>query len=422
MQGQLNRRPMWHRMLGSLVALAVMSGCSDDSSGSTSGNGTVPNNEPLYVIQTLLFSDGLANRTDYLKFAPGLTADAKVDESRTIELNDENSTIWASNKPGEFFLSRSSTGQIVRYLATSDGKIEEAESISFSAYGVNQFYYAGVVIESDTKAYLFDEITLQGFVWDPSSMTIVSNVDLTSRFHAEEGGQRWPVWRSQAHVRAGNKIMFAFQYLDQVSTTGLPRSGMLVINTETDTFSVVEHPTCGGLYHHALGPDGMVYAATGGLYAIAHYSGAPGLTPPCMVRFDPEKETFDESFLVELSTLTGGKPTGGFAQQSGKGAYLRAANVDLLPAGDTRPVGRALAFSPIWETYFLEDMTKPEAATFIDLPIPSNPLGGQTVNDVAYVSDVDLKINQSILLDMSTNPPTPGLVGEGWLANIRRVR
>jgi len=414
----------------SILSLAsAIGGCGPDdpidgSGGSGGGGGGGPQGE-LYAISTVVFSPDLTSRTEHIAFADSLTQSGTIDDSLAIELSSENSTIWASTKAGEFFLLNSGTGGIEKYGLGSDGTVEKKATMGFSAYGVNGYYWPLVAIASDTKAFMFDEKTLQGFVWNPSEMTITKDFDLAPKFNTDENGTTLTVWRERAPIRIGNKFYASFHYYDLATKVTGTRSGMIIMDADTDTFSVVEHPSCGGLFYTVLGSDGWIYAATGVVGAAGHFLNVPGSAPSCMVRFDPKTMAFDPAFNVDLDALVGpGKFVGGLLannQSASDGpVYTRVLLDQNVPGAIVNPL--QIAAAAVWDTYKIDNIEAPTTATRSEVP----PGGGAPypfyIDGKTYVADADVPAGKSWFVDYSVDPPKRELEMDGWGWFAVRVR
>lgn len=410
------------RIVVALPALALaLAGCSDDGTSGTTGGGPV-DTSPLYAISTIVFSPDLSSRTEHIDFATGLSAQGDVDPAKAIEITSENSAIWPSPNPGEFFLVDTGTGSLIKYGTGATGAVEQKGKISFAAYGVNAFYWTLLAHASPTKSFLFDEITLKGFVWNPTDMTISKEIDLSSQFNTMEGGKQYTIWRERRTIQIGDKFFAAFKYYDRPSAVTLPRSGMLVIDSAADTFTVVEHPTCPGLFNSLLGKDGKIYSASGIIAAAAYFVKQPGVTAPCMVRFDPTTMKWDDTFNVDLGALTGGTVyAGGLVAHEGGPAYIRVlSESDAKILGYTNPL--QLSGAQIWYTYKLDSLEDPKSATKVTTPAAGGLLYPFTIDGKTYTSDASVPTGKSWFVDISVDPPARALKMDGWGYYALRVR
>lgn len=405
-------------ILPCLASISLFVGCSDSVTDESGGKET----GPLYVITALHFSPDLSSRTDVLQFSDSLNADAKIDKTKTIELTGLNPTTWASYKEGEFFLADAS-GKVLRYALDDNGKLQQTQTMSLSAYGVNAFYNAMIIVWSETKAFLFDEITLQGFIWNPSDMTITRKMDLKSLFNTSEGGRTFSPWRERSQHKIGNKYFGTYIYFDKGPSETIQRSGMMVFDSDSETLTTVEQDKCPGIFNSVIGTDGKFYSATGTNAAAGYYLKHPGIGAPCLVRFDPDKMAFDDTFNVDIGSLVGGKIGAMLLGMDGQAAaYIRVLNEDLV-ASVTKSVVPIATFSA-WDHYKLDSLIDPKTATKVDsMPTSAGgPTTSFTVDGKAYVMEGSFKDNKSWFLDLSADPPKRTMEIPGYGTYCLRIR
>ncbi len=423
----------WLVVAPALSALALLGlGCEEKkacvgaeclgSGGSGEGGNACPppvdnaNVGSLIAISTITFSPDLSMRTDTIQFADKLSIDGKFDATRTIELAGTNSTVWQSKNNGEMFLAEADTGKVIKYGLATDGSIEKKGEIGFSAYGVTQFYWTLVAMESSTHAFLFDEKTLQGFIWNPDCMTITSNVDLKAKFNTMEGGTAYSVWREIQTIQVDGKFFASFHYFDPSTAVILPRSGMLVMDPKDDSFTVVEKPNCAGLHNSVLGKDGKIYSGSGVIAAGANFLGVPGAM--CVARFDPATMTWDESFAPDVPKLVDSvdvQYVGGLFKNASDPmapAYVRVLLKAGVPAGITNPLNVAAA--PLWKTYKIDDLTNPMMVTDSGAPNAGGIIYPIEMDGKTYVSDALVPAGKSWMIDLSVDPPARALELAGW--------
>jgi hypothetical protein len=425
----LNRYNRLQFVMPAVSALALLLvGCSDGTSGTTTGSSSSGGNAscdppadvasvgPLVAVSTITFSPDLSMRTDTIQFSDKLAVDGKVEAGRTIELAGTNSTLWASKNKGEMFLAEADTGSVIKYGLAADGSIEEKGKIGFSAYGVTSFYWTLIATDTSKHAFLFDEKTLQGFIWNPDCMTITSNVDLKDKFNTMEGGKAYTVWREIQTIEVGGKFFASFHYFDPATAAILPRSGMLVMDPADDSFTVVEIPDCAGLHNSVLGSDGKIYSGSGVIAAGANFLGVPGAM--CLARFDPATMTWDATYKPDVPALVDGMAVqfvGGLfknASAPNAPAYVRVLLKDLVPGTIKSPLNVAAA--PLWKTYKLDDLTNPMAATDTMVAPAGGIIYPIEMDGKTYVSDAAIQQGKSWMIDLSTDPPTKALELSGW--------
>lgn len=443
---RLKKIGSWLLAIPAVAALAISAiGCGDDQecvgakcttggtssssgAGGAGGSGSsssgdacpapadVPSVGSLVAISTITFSPDLSMRTDSIQFADKLSVDGKVDPTRTIELAGTNSTLWASKNPGEMFLAEADTGQVKKYNLMMDGSIKETAKVGFAAYGATSFYWTLIAMDTSKHAFLFDEKTLQGFIWNPDCMTIDKNIDLKAKFNNSEGGKAYTVWREIQTLQVGGKFFASFHYFDPATAAILPRSGMLIMDPATDSFDVVEVQNCAGLHNSVLGKDGKIYSGSGVIAAGANFLGVPGKM--CLARFDPATMKWDDTYKPDIPALVDPANTqfvGGLfknASDPAAPAYVRMLIKAAVPMGIKSPLNVAAA--PLWKTYKLDDLANPTSATDTMIAPAGGIIYPIEMDGKTYVSDAAVQQGKSWMIDLSGAAPAKALELAGW--------
>jgi hypothetical protein len=406
--------------LGLCAFSLVSGGCGGETNPAPDGGPDAGNDTPLYALVVDVLTADYTGQTSYAKFLPSLEAGAKIDESKTIEMTSYI-TVWGIEKGKEFFGASAESADITKYTINSDGRVDIGGVLSFGAYGVSSWKLPAMFIASKTKAYVFDDQTLQGFVWDPSTMTIISNVKLAEQFHNKDGGKTYAVQPGRAPIQIGAKLYTNFFYYDFATFSTIPGAGLLIIDSEKDTFSVVSHPTCHWLENSELGPDGAIYTVSSASYAAIYRANPTSLPPPCVLRFDPKTDSFDDTFKVNMSDLTGGKMAGGIIGNKDGFAYIKVLNESLFPT--QMPPMKALDVSSglFWETYRinLADFT---SGIRVDMSAVSLEIYDSRVDGRVVMGQMNWATRESTLYDMAAVPPAPVTKVDAWLTSVFRVR
>lgn len=372
----------------------------------------------LIAINTITFSPDLSMRTDSIQFADKLSVDGKIDAARTIELKGTNSTLWASKNKGEMFLAEANTGSVIKYGLNADGSVAEKGKIGFGAYGATSFYWTLLAMDTSKHAFLFDEKTLQGFVWNPDCMTITKNIDLKSKFNLVEGGTTYTVWREIQTLQVGGKHYASFNYINASTFEQAPRSGMLIIDAAAETVDVVEIANCTGLHNSVLGKDGKIYSGSGVIGAASNFYLGAGTM--CLARFDPATMKWDDTYKPDVAKLVdpaAAQYVGGLfknASDPNAPAYVRMLMKDVVPAAVKMKGPQSIAAAPLWKTYKLDDITNPMAATDTMSALAGGIIYPVELDGKTYVSDAAVTQGKSWMVDLSTDPPTKALEVPGW--------
>lgn len=388
----------------------MLNGCSSPP------DDTPPIGDAYYALSVVTF--GPNNEIEgTIKFAPTLDAGAVIDETLTLE-STGTAPLFPAESSDRLLNVLGKSGEIVKFALTEDGIQQEGEKIGFSAYGISAFRAPIIHIFSPTQAYLWDDLTFKAVRWDPSTMTIDKEITgVTAQFEGKnkgpDGTSYW-TFRARAPLQVGEKVYVPISYLDEPTVQHtLPHSGMFVLDSVTDQVTFVEHPTCAGLENQMLAPDGLIYVASNSYAAADFITGHPGINAPCLVRFDPQTDTFDPSFQGDLIAAAGGKVVAGLVQRSGASAHVKVFNESLFPPDKSLDSARDVHRSPAWELHLLEDVTSPTSLVKADAKATSALLYPFRIDGDWHAASVDYSVLSSSLVDMSTSPPTPGLVVDG---------
>ncbi len=317
------------------------SGGNETGSGGQGGGGAgAPASEPeaIYALTTQVF--GETENQSYVLLTKTL------DENTELSLDDAVVEIagralgTGPDEGGVLFVAGELAPTITRYDLTEGGGISGGSSVSFLGKGVTKFGEYGGQFQyvSEDKAYWFDGPTSQIVVWNPSTMKVTGSVSLASLAHDGEvlSFTAAPVWK-------GDKL-----YTFAAWRAGLvvsERAAVVVVDTATDTATIVEDTRCGYVRDGVLASDGNLYMATEAFGSAAYHLNGDNPTP-CMLRFDTSDDSFDETFNVELSSLFEGDTAGTLVVGPDNQAFLRVLDASAVPEGVDNP--RVLASAAVW--------------------------------------------------------------------------
>ncbi|MCE9671203.1 hypothetical protein LY474_25665 [Myxococcus stipitatus] len=368
------------RLAAAALAMFLVTGCSDDDETETPDSGVadsgVPDSgtpdagepdsgtsePPLYAVITQVSVN--SQSTSYVVVTD------KVDHTDSLNLDNAVEVPGRAlgsgiSKSGTLYVSSSEGAIVTRYKLTADARLVKDGEVSFADRGVNtigeyqhQFQYA-----SPTKAYYLDARTSQVIVWNPTAMTVTNAIKLSD---LTISGAAATFATMPVHV--GTKFIVPIGWRPSSGTGITKQAGVVVIDSSNDTAIVVKDPKerCGYVRDSVLGPDNKVYLATEA-YGSAVFRIAPTTTPtPCLLRFDPETNTYDPDFFRELGALTNGKATGSLVEGPDGTAYLRVLDETVYTVVDgTHP--RLIASAVAW-TFWQLDLTTFTATHVSTLP------------------------------------------------------
>ncbi|AKJ02791.1 Hypothetical protein AA314_04417 [Archangium gephyra] len=330
------------RLAVTALVLPLFAGCETgkpDPSGS--GNG------PVYAITTQVITTD--DPQSYVLLTDKVDHTEPLSLAQGIEIPGRALGVGLP-KSGALFVAGNEAPTVTRYNLTSDGRLEEGATVSFAGQGVasigeyqNQFQFI-----SESKAYYFDSRTSKAIVWNPSDMSVTGSIHLEGI--AIEGAL---LTFSALPVRLENQVIMPLGWRPATGIGITKQAGVVVIDTRTDTATVVKDDRCGYVRDGVMGPDGLLYLATE-VYGAAVRRVAGSNTPvPCLLRFDPKTLAFDPEFNVELGTLVNGGTAGSLlpGPQAGT-AYLRVFDESLFEVkAGVHP--RTMASAPAWKWWQL---------------------------------------------------------------------
>lgn len=381
-----------------LITSTVLLGaaCSSSDNNTTGNIEATPSG---YVACGLIFTaDG---PTSYATIVPDLEAVTTIDLATTLPLPSFST---CAIQGSDLFVGSGEGPEIIKYSINSDGSFTEQETVSLLNEGVAAISArpGRLQVVSATKGYYVDaEATLQVIIWNPSTMEIVDTIPLADATPVDgESVGISPV------VKVGDKLLAVGGYNN--GTINTSEVFVAAIDTRDDSVNVVSSQTCGGSSNTSVIPadDGHLYIANGARTSAYHRLGVEGAHAPCMVRFDPETETFDNSYLRALNDMTGTLASGELASAGGNGAYILGYNETLGPiTGETSD--QVMISTPAWEVYFIEDLASSTTVTKADGFAPTaGAMIAQVIDGTPYYVKVAANFSATTLFDI-TDPANP---------------
>lgn len=266
-----------------------------------------------------------------------------------------------------------------------------------------------------------DDVSLQGIVWNPANMTVVSSFSLQA---AEPSAERTLELGENAVLRDDLLYVPANYRTGDDGEAGTAL--VLVIDTRADELvKVIEDERCGNTLHAVLHDDGAIYVATGTIGASFHAIGFPADYPePCLLRILPGETEFDPEFYRSLVELAGGRPAGRLIR--GKAGHFYTSV--LLEEELAEPVGSTDNIYAEWEATawrlhrFRLDRSGP-ALPMQELPLSSG--GGRVLfaDGTEYVQQVQNDLSKTTLyVPLEDGSFSRGVEVSGIPYALRRVR
>jgi hypothetical protein len=369
-----------------------------------------PEPSPLYVGATRVFSAD--SSIGYLFAVPSLGADAEVDLSRAVELNDA----WVFGKDGpDFYTATIFEPTIKAWHVQSDGSFVEGPTVSFVNEGVTGTYTAASIpLFSEDKSYFVDPGSLQVVVWNPRDMTFIKTIPLP----APELAGFSPL--AELTVRDDRVLVSIFMQSEDNTRTG-QFIRLIAIDPRTD--EIVEQnddARCGSFSPAGTSGDGAIYYSPWDYHTVLRSVFGEGYgSASCGLRVIPPAGSLDTAYEVDLSSLVGGRPAASLQLLGGDQALLHVWHQELVNAtpetwADTR-------FEPGYKWYRWT-IGSAEATELPDQAPSAEGSAWRVVDGkvISFANNAEYSETTLIELD-DTDHGRPGLRVPGWIVTMLRA-
>jgi hypothetical protein len=335
------------RWLTAVLALPLLAACGDDDEEPLPPPGSAASR---YAVVTQATVDGAS--VSYIVVTDKLDHTEKLSLTQNAIEVTGRAIVFGPAKKDHFFVNSGAT--ITRYNLTEAGDAQKGETVSFAGRGVEEIgeYQQQFRFISDTKAYFFDAETAQVIIWNPSAMTVTGTIPFTEALVPNTY-----LSFSAQPLDTPNRFILPMAWRPTTGTVVTKQAGVLVVDPATDSLKFVKKTfkdteNCGWVRDGVVGPSGQVYLSTEAYGAAAYrvHRDEANVLKPCLLKFDPQTQSFDDTFFVDLTTLTNGVAAGSVLRGPNGKTYLRVLDEASFPSqitADTSP--RALASSPAWK-------------------------------------------------------------------------
>jgi hypothetical protein len=393
-----------------LIALCatVLSGCGDESKTTQPDVAT-----ELYSIGAIVQNP--EGRTLLVQTLGSLDHD--IDNSRALEFSG-NARHWSNG--GAVFIGLAEEPTIEKYVPDSSGALVSAGRVSFLSHGLSAIP-AGNIFLSETKAYLFAESQYQVIVWNPSTMEITGEIQLSS---LKMDGYDIELWRA---TRAGSRVYAPLRYVNFDAKEILHRVSLVDIDADRDEIIAVAHDDrCVGAEEPAILDDGSVYVlADGRSYLAQVYAAAQKQEPPknCILRMLPGQTSFDPDFHVEIPSLTGGKDAASALWHTGVGVgFAKMYHADkLAPGADAS--GFQFWMNPVFKLWRVTLGQTPIAEEVQGAPFSMLAFGGQIIDGKLFIGETENAQTSTVYeVDPVANQARARFTMQGAMRDLYRLR
>lgn len=394
------------------VAFAFLSilGCDPDpgTEPAVSGDG------PVYLAATRVFSPDGMDVTSYFHLLPSLEAGTSVDPALAIEVAGA-AKLYSIEDVGWFAIGDGEAPVLTRYELDSDGRLVEGDQLSLLGEGVG-YLWDTLYVVSPTKVYYPDRDGQQLIIINPTAMTIEGTIPLPET--AREGFLA--LYGYGAIVMAG-RLVFPVGWFDWTNDVVLGETGLVVIDTDTDSVSRVDvDERCGGVTTPVTLASGDTLFVSSALAGAAHALGRLD-TAPCALRVRAGEDAFDADYAVLLADITDGALAGEPVPAGGDELFLRVFD-DSLGTVQDGAASWEITGQSAW-TWLRWNVVTGEVGSVPELPASTADVLWFEVEDTVYGTQTTADYSETTLIDLTSGAaPTFELVAPGFLHNAARIR
>ena len=385
-------------------------GCGDDDDGQN-----IPENRTFVISQIV---QDLTGFPSFAAFAPNLDAGTTIDPALSVELPD-SSLLTRGPVPGSFLVSDGQSPQVRRFDIDANGDVTESGRVSFAGRGVTVGEIPPrVTVVSESKAYYLSEVSLLGFVFDPTELTITGEFSL-EQIAAPPGPNNEVVLGVYPVVR-GDFLLYPVLYRNLIEGSSEQLARVMFLDTRSDSIEVADDDRCGFLSVGIPASNGDVYYATdafeGAMYAAVPNANSKG----CILRIRDGEREFDPSYFVLIEDLVGTAVSGGFIDAGTDRAYLLAYDESIAPLGNTF---LEVLGTPAWRTSLIELGDTIDRATLVEgIPPRSGAVSAITVDGVPYDSVTAADFSSTTLYRISAEGvPEEAITFPGFQFGVIRL-
>jgi hypothetical protein len=396
---------MMRPVLFATLALTGAAACGDDNTSDP------PGGDPSFLVGTRVWDDTAT--TSYFHLATSLEAGTVIDPRDAVEVPG-SAKLFSIEGAGWFAIGGGESPTISEYTLDG-GRLVEGVTISLQEYGVQSLWDTLYVV-SPTKAYYPDRDGEQLIVWNPTTMEITGSIALPATARAG-----YLALYGYSPVIRGSDLLFTVGWFDWTNDTILAETGLVVIDTATDTVSRTDVDTrCGGITTGVTTASGDTYfvssALAGAAFRVGRYD-----REPCALRLPAGGNAFDPSYLDTHDSIAGGAIAGEPVPAGGDAMYLRVLDEGLAtvdPQGASWDVTGQLAWRwRRWDvpgtTTVAVDALAPSTADVLWFRVGDRVFGTETTSDYSETTLIDLTADGG---------PARALTAPGFLHGVARIQ
>lgn len=302
-----------------------------DGNGNGNGNGGDGGTTGSALVLGSVTIDPDGNRMTYVQTIPTL-ASGTYTNANALEFAGNGVLLTTSNS---LLVGLAKEPTWVRYTANASGKLTEQGRMSMLQYGLDHADFGNTVVDDETVVSIITTAQV-AVIWNPKTMTITGEVDLSSLAKA---GYDLEAWTVSAH---NGLVYIPNRYADWNAGKIFPGVQMTILDPKTKSIvATATDDRCASGGKILFDKDGYGYVMGDGRnYMDKVYASVNGTTAQdnCILRINPGQTSFDPNYYYTIKSLTGGHEsiTEWDTPFTGSGiAYAKIFYADKLPDGMT---------------------------------------------------------------------------------------
>lgn len=319
-----------------LLVMAAVAGCDSDSSSSSpgdtpdgnTGDGGAGDGKSTYILGSVTI-DADGNRKTYVQSIPTLESGSYTNKN-ALEIAGNG---IVTTHGDAVFVGLAEEPSWVRYSVDQNGKFTETGRLSFMNYGVPYIDFGNTIVDGETAVSVLTGPKV-AVIWNPTTMTITGEVDLT---FLQKEGYELEVWTTTSH---DGLVYIPGRYADWTGGRIFPGVSLSILDPKAKEIkATVTDDRCASGGRIVFDKEGYGYVmGDGRTYSDKMFARAAGGTAKenCLLRIAPGQTTFEKDYFFTIPSLTGGPESISELDTPLQGsgtAFVKMFHEDKLPDG-----------------------------------------------------------------------------------------